>query len=232
MKKNFNFWSISLFTLLFIILCAGGVRAQPSNGQASVLMGDYTMPGFGEVSTPELGNQFHRISGEAFFSLNEKESFFLGGIAQSYSRQNTSVNSVSSLVKGRIQGNHRLIELAVGPTFQYRDRGAIGGTLIARAEFRSCDDNLSMFVGVHAEVGGRSIFYDQHFGARFKSVEGRIGFSSLTQGQYVQLSYFTCERYSIGVTYAWDKSMNDTLESQGLGDQRRQALGFQATVHF
>lgn len=232
MKNKINFHLIALVIMLVTSVCVGVVNAQSYHGQASVLMGDYTIPDFGEVSTPELGNQFHHIGGEAFFSISKKESFFVGGSAQNYSRYNTAVSSVSPLVKGRAQGNHRLIEFAVGPTFQYRGHGAIGGTIIARAEFRSCDDNLSMFAGVHAEVGGRGIFYDQHVGARFKSFEGRIGVSSIAQGQYAQISYFTCERYSLGVTYAWDQAMNNLLESQGLGDYRRQALAFQAAVNF
>lgn len=218
---------ISMFALAY---CAS---AQSYHGQASVLMGDYTIPDFGEVSTPELGNQFHHIGGEAFFSVSKRETVFIGGAAHSWSRRNTVVNSISPLLKGRLRGNGTLLEFSAGPTFQHRGHSAVGGTIIFRGEFRlGCDGRTTMLFNARAEAGGRGIFYDQSLGLRHRSFEGRVGFSSVTGGDYVQLNYFTCERYSLGITYAWDRQMNNLLESQGFGEYNRRALGIQAAVNF
>jgi hypothetical protein len=108
----------------------------------------------------------------------------------------------------------------------------VGATVIAKGEFRLLDEKTTVLMNVHAEAGNRGLFYDQSIGLRHRSLEGRFGVSSVTQGEYVQLNYFTCERYSLGVTYACDRAMNKMLETQGYGDFHRRALGIQATVIF
>lgn len=234
MKNSFNPWAVALFAMLFTALCAGVANAQSYHGQASVLMGDYIIPGFGEVSTPELGNQFHRVGVEGFYSLNKQETFYFGVAAHSWARWNAVVNSVSPIIKGRVRGDRAVFDFAAGPVVQHRGYTAIGGTIIARGEIRlGCDGSkTSILMDVRTEAGGRGLFHDQSIGLRHGSFEGRFGVSSVTQGQYMQVSYFTCERYSLGLTYAWDRAMNTLLEAQGLGDYDRRALGFQATVHF
>jgi hypothetical protein len=231
--KKVNLWVVALFTMLLAALCAGVANAQSQHGQATVLMGDYILPGFGEVSTPELGNQFHRVGIDAFYSLDKRETVFLGVAGHSWSRYNSVVNSASPLIKGRLRGDGVIMELSAGPTLQHRGHSAVGGTVIARGEFRlGCDSRTTLTMDVRAEAGGRGLFYDQAIGLRHRSFEARFGVSSVTQGQYLQVNYFTCERYSLGITYAWDRAMNTLLESQGLGESDRQALGFQAAVHF
>jgi len=236
--KKFNFPLFSLITLLLAGIFAGifaeKANAQSYHGQASVLMGDYIIPGFGEVSTPELGNQFHRVGIDAYYSLNKRETVFVGVSGHSWSRGNDMVLSASPLIKGRLNGDRVMMELGVGPTIQHRGYALPGATLISRGEFRlGCENSRStLLVDVRAEVGGRGIFYDQAIGLRHGSFEGRLGVSSVTQGEYIQLNYFTSERYSLGLTYAWDSAMNNLLEAQGFGDYRRRALGVQASVHF
>lgn len=238
MKTKINLPFTALITSLLVGIFAGifaeKASAQTYHGQASVLMGDYIIPGFGEVSMPELGNQFHRVGVDAFYSLNKRETVFAGVTAHSWSRGNDMVLSASPLIKGRLRGDRMMMEFGVGPTLQHRGYALPGATLISRGEFRlGCEDSRSiLLVDVRAEVGGRGIFYDQAVGLRHGKLEARLGVSSVSQGEYLQVNYFTCERYSIGLTYAWDRAMNTLLESQGFGDYHRRALGFQAAVHF
>lgn len=234
MKHYMNRYFFALCIMLLTALCAAVANAQTYHGQASVLAGDYTISGFGKVSNPELGNQFHRVAVEGFYSLNKKETLFLGVSAHSWSRQNGVVNSASPVLKTRLGGERVMFDFAGGPTIQYRGHAVLGGTIFARGNIRlGCDGSKAFLImDVRAEVGNRGLFHDQALGLRYGSFEGRFGVSSVVQGSYLQVSYFTCERYSLGLTYAWDPAMNAQLESQGLGDQHRRALGFQVTAHF
>ncbi len=231
--KKINFHLIALVAMLATAFIAGisSVNGQSSHGQMSVTMGDYVLKGFGEVSAPEQGNQFHRLNAEAFVSVNKKQTIFLGGYAQDWSRFNTSVLSTAALVKGRLQTNRYMMEASAGPVLQRRYQTAVGGAFVFKGTYLA-GQKSSFFVGGNFEVGRMGIFTDIYLGTRVHMFELRVGEASYIGGEYVQLNYFTSNNLSFGLTYASDRAVNKMLETQGLGDFHRRALGIQATVTF
>lgn len=231
---------INAFTLRFVaiallyvtvIIPAAVLHAQSSHGEMSVVMGDYVLKGFGEVSTPEQGNQFHRLNAEAFVSVNKKQTIFLGGYAQDWSRFNTSVLSTAALVKGRLQTNRYMMEASAGPVLQRRYQTAVGGAFVFKGTYHA-GQNSSFFAGGDFEVGRMGIFTDIYLGTRVHMFELRVGEASYIGGEYAQLSYFASKNFSFGLTYASDRAVNKMLETQGFGDFHRRALGIQAKVTF
>lgn len=232
----------TIFTTLCLALATSAtVNAQtmPVEGKFSATAGSYVVPGFGEVSTPELGNDFHMLSAEVYDKPSARAerkaaTYVLGGFIRNYSRFNGCVTSVAIAPRLGFESGRFHLQGALGPVLQHRDhKFALGGTFNMEARVDLCE--VQVFGGTDIEIAGRGLFADIEAGALLLNrVEIMCGGSFFRSGNFLSASWLCGKERNVkfGATYVWDRDMNAVLQEAGFGEFKRRGLGLQCEVSF
>lgn len=223
---------------LFVVIPRAVVYGQepPVEGRVSAMLGSYVIPGFGEVSTPELGNDYHLLSARIYKKPkgDARVACMMGGHLRTYSRYNTVVYSTAFAPELQLRTQESIrIRVAAGPLLQLRDKKlALGVAVTGGLEIDLCGKHQFIASG-DFEFGRLGLYSDMEAGLRFwNRVELSSGKSFFRSGNFVKLNVRVMGSTEIGATYVWSRSMNEALEELGYGEYKRRGLGLQVEVKF
>ncbi len=232
----------TIFTTLCLALATSAtVNAQTMSveGKLSATAGSYVIPDFGEVSTPELGNDFHMFSAEVYDKPSARAerkavTYVLGGFVRSYSKFNSNLTSIGIAPRLGFASGRFHLQGALGPVLQHRDhKFALGGTFNMEARVDLCE--VEVFGHTDIEIAGRGLFADIEAGALLLNrFEIMCGGSFFRSGNFLSANVLVGKERNVkfGATYVWNRSMNEVLQEAGLGEFKRRGLGLQCEVSF